>query len=114
MLLTRLAAGLCLLLGPSLAFAAPQFSVSFPKERSAQPIDGRLLLLLSSDATSEPRLQIAISYKTQQVFGHDVDGMAPGQAVTLSNDNVFGYPVRYLREIKAGDYYVQAVLHRYE
>src|SRR5581483_10037290 len=26
----------------------------------------------------------------------------------------FGYPVRHLHELKPGEYYVQAVLHRYE
>ena len=43
---------------------APQFSVSFPTERSAQPLDGRLLLLLSNDPSAEPRMQINLSYKT--------------------------------------------------
>jgi hypothetical protein len=92
---------------------APQFSVSFPKERSAQPLDGRILLLLSTDGSDEPRMQIGISYKTQMVFGLDVDALAPGKAVTL-DDAAFGYPIRYLRDVAAGEYFVQAVLNRYE
>src|SRR6266851_5674588 len=92
---------------------APQFSVSFPKERSAQPLDGRLLLLLSNDASAEPRMQIALAPRTQMVFGVDVDNMQPGQAITI-DDSAFGYPVRYLHDVPAGEYFVQALLNRYE
>lgn len=94
--------------------AAPQFSVSFPKERSAQPLDGRLLVLLSTDSSAEPRMQISNIYpRTQIVFGVDVDGLQPEQAAVLG-ENAFGYPIRNLRDVKPGDYYVQALLHRYE
>src|SRR4029077_2444141 len=91
----------------------PQFSVSFAKERSTQPLDARILLLLSTDGTAEPRTQISISFKTQMVFGLDVDALAPKIAVTV-DDAAFGYPIRYLRDVPAGDYFVQAVLNRYE
>jgi hypothetical protein len=41
------------------AIAAGQsFSVTFSTERRAQPLDGRLLLLLSTDPSQEPRMQI--------------------------------------------------------
>ncbi len=101
-------------------FSAPtldssaQFSVSFPKDRSAQPLDGRMLVLLSTDPSAEPRMQINLSAKTQIVFGVDVDALAPGQPVVINDSNAFGYPIRYLRDVPPGDYYVQALLHRYE
>ena len=100
----------------SLASASPagsQFLVSFSKDRSAQPLDGRILLLLSTDGSAEPRMQISISYKTQMVFGLDVDQLAPGKGVTI-DDAAFGYPIRYLRDVPPGEYFVQAVLNRYE
>ena len=97
----------------SIPGSQPQFSVSFAKERSAQPLDGRILLLLSTDGSAEPRMQISISYKTQMVFGLDVDELAAEKAVTV-DDAAFGYPIRYLRDVPAGDYFVQAVLNRYE
>ncbi|MBV9885351.1 MAG: hypothetical protein JO119_02280, partial [Acidobacteria bacterium] len=93
--------------------AAPKFSVSFPKERSAQPLDGRLLLILSTDSSEEPRMQISLAPRTQMIFGVDVDGMQPGQATTI-DDSAFGYPVRYLHDVKPGEYYMQVVLNRYE
>jgi hypothetical protein len=47
----------CLVFPVALA-AAQSFTVTFPSEKSAQPLDGRLLLLLSSDPSQEPRMQI--------------------------------------------------------
>ena len=92
---------------------ATRFAVSFAKARSSQPLDGRVLLLLSTDGSDEPRMQINDSPRSQMVFGLDVDGLNPDQAAILS-DNAFGYPVRYVRDVPPGDYFVQAVLHRYE
>src|SRR5215813_2809570 len=83
----------------------PRFSVSFPSERSAQPLDGRLLLLLSNDPAEQPRMQINDTARTQMVFGVTVDGWKPGN-VTVVNDAAFGYPIRNLKDVPAGDYYV--------
>jgi hypothetical protein len=90
-----------------------RFSISFTKARSEQPIDGRLLLVLSTDPSAEPRMQIGESLRTQMVFGMDVEAMWPGQPVIV-DQSAFGYPVRNLRDVPPGEYYVQAVLHRYE
>ncbi|MGA8034357.1 MAG: hypothetical protein WB985_00165 [Candidatus Acidiferrales bacterium] len=90
-----------------------KFDVSFPAAQSATPLDGRLLLILSTDGTKEPRFQIENSVRTQMIFGMDVDGMKPGQAITIDNAS-FGYPVRFLNDVKPGDYFIQVVLHKYE
>ncbi len=92
---------------------APIISVSFPEIRSSKPLDGRLLLLLSNDPSEEPRMQIDDTSKSQMVFGVTVDGMGPGQSVTIS-DSAAGYPVRKLSEVPPGNYTVQAVLDVYE
>lgn len=91
----------------------PKFSVSFPQERSTQPLDGRLLLLLSNDPSQEPRMQIDDTARTQMVFGVTVDGWQPGTPAVV-DETAFGYPIRSLKDVPAGDYYVQAVLNRYE
>jgi hypothetical protein len=102
---------------PSLSSAASgsasKFEIAFPRERSAQPLDGRLLLLLSTDPSEEPRMQINISPNTQMMFGIDVDGLAPDR-IAVVDAEAYGYPVRSLRDVKPGEYYIQAVLHRYE
>jgi len=96
-----------------LAGAAQSFNVSFPKEVSAQPLDGRLLLVLSTSAGDEPRNQVDISPRTQIVFGITVDGWKPGEAAVV-DAGASGYPIRSLKNVPAGDYFVQAVLNKYE
>ena len=58
-------------------------------------------------------MQIDDSVRTQMIFGTDVDGMQPGQAVVV-DEYAAGWPIRSLRDVPPGEYYVQAVLHRYE
>ena len=96
--------------------AAPiHFAVSFPAARSAQPLDGRVLLFISDDGKTEPRTQTD-QYRantTRPIFGVDVDGLKPGQNIII-DDKVLGWPARSLKDISAGDYWVQAMLSRYE
>lgn len=89
------------------------FAVSFAAELSADALDGRLLLLISNDASAEPRFQINDNANTQIVFGIDVDGLAPGAEATI-NDGVLGYPIRSLDGLPPGRYHVQVLLNRYE
>jgi hypothetical protein len=91
------------------------FAVSFPKERSAKPLDGRVILLLSRDFTREPRSHVEPNepLASPYLFGFTVDGLAPGAKAVL-DDSAFGWPATHLSAIPAGDYFVQAVLNRYE
>jgi len=88
-------------------------AVTFPKARSATPLDGRLLLLISTDSSAEPRRQIADGPETQLVFGTDVEGWAPG-ADAWVDARAFGYPLRRLASLPPGRYWVQALLNRYQ
>ncbi|HKR59520.1 MAG TPA: hypothetical protein VJS64_07280 [Pyrinomonadaceae bacterium] len=90
-----------------------RFTVSFPAERSKTPLDGRLLLLVSRNNDREPRFQINEDLNTQQVFGIDVDGWQP-DAEAIIDGGAFGYPVRSLAQLPPGEYWVQALLHKYE
>jgi hypothetical protein len=91
------------------------FSVSFPAERSGKPLDGRVILLLSRDFTREPRSHVEPNepLASPYLFGLTVDGLAPGAKVVL-DDHAFGWPATHLSALPAGDYFVQAVLNRYE
>src|SRR4030095_16003075 len=90
-----------------------RFDVSFPASVSKDALDGRLLLLISTNDQDEPRFQISEDLTTQQVFGIDVDEWKPDETKTVDN-NAFGYPVRSLSRINPGEYWVQALLHRYD
>ena len=105
--------GFALVLSLSVAAAAQSFTVSFPKEVSAQPLDGRLLLCLSTDLSDAPCNQIDDTPRTQMVFGLTVDGWQPGQPVVV-DAAATGYPVRSLKDLPPGWYYVQAILNKYE
>ncbi len=90
------------------------FKVSFTKEMSEQAQDGRLLLMLANNDKSEPRFQINDGLTTQLVFGVDVEGMQPGQEITITTEKAFGFPIQSMKNIPAGEYYVQALINRYE
>ena len=106
-----LAASLCVPL--CVQMRGQTVSVSFPASASGKPLDGRVLVLLSNDASAEPRMQIDDTPKSQMVFGLTVDGLQPGAAVVVG-DAAVGYPVKKLSDVPPGDYTVQAVLNVYE
>ncbi|WP_421873816.1 alpha/beta hydrolase-fold protein [Marinoscillum sp.] len=89
------------------------FQVSFTSSASTKAKDGRLLLLLSTDDSREPRFQINDGPNTQLVFGQNVDGMMSDQSITFDAED-FGYPINSLSQLKPGEYWVQALLHTYE
>jgi hypothetical protein len=103
---------LALLLFLPSAAMAQRFSITFPKDASAQPLDGRLMLLLSTDPSDEPRNQIDDTPRSQMAFGITVDGWKPGEAAVV-DASAWGYPVRSLKDVPPGEYTVQAILNRY-
>ena len=74
---------LCLCAGPAQGDAGQdslRFDIRFPARLCPDTLDGRLLLLLSTDDSEEPRFQVKDGPETQLAFGIDVEGLAPGQA----------------------------------
>ena len=91
-----------------------RFAISFPAARSAQPLDGRIILVVSNNDKQEPRFQNNVyNPKTQLSFGIDVNALKPGQDAIIDGRTA-GYPLESLAQIPPGDYWVQAVLHKYE
>jgi len=93
--------------------AGARFAISFPAAKSAAPLDGRVLLMLSTDTTAEPRFQISDGPNTQLIFGIDVDALRPGQDAVI-DAGAFGYPLESIARVPPGRYRVQALLNRYE
>ncbi len=91
-----------------------RFAISFPAAQSATPLDGRIILVISNNDRMEPRFENNV-YRadTQLSFGIDVDGLKPG-ADAIIDARTFGYPLTSIEEIPPGEYWVQAVLNRYE
>jgi hypothetical protein len=90
-----------------------RFGVAFTRSLAEEPVDGRLLLMISADGSSEPRFQISDGARTQLIFGVDVDGLEP-EEFAVFDKTAFGYPIHTIAAIPKGEYWVQAVLNRYE
>jgi hypothetical protein len=105
-------------LSASTAFADPggaSFAISFSAAKSARPLDGRIVLLLAKDGTSEPREQFDDDalLNSPYIFGKTVDGWKPGERAVIDG-STYGWPAQTLEGVKPGAYFVQAVLNRYE
>jgi len=99
---------------PAVRGKSLRFEVSFSREVSAAPLDGHVLLLISNNDREEPRFQIKEEpAESQQMFGVDVDGLAPG-APAVVDSTTLGYPAESLAQIPPGDYWVQGLLNIYE
>jgi len=89
------------------------FKISVDESVKEGISDGRLLLYISDNNESEPRFQTRGGYRSQQVFGIDVNNWETGAVQTI-DDAVFGYPLGSLSELPTGKYYIQALFHKYE
>lgn len=100
-----------LLLGIAAA-AAQRIDVSIPSE---MPLHGHLILVLSKDAKSEPRMQMEEQYRSAQAFGVDTGiDHTPSQTTLTVDAKTIGYPRHSLADLDAGDYYVQGIFNVYE
>ena len=76
--------------GAAWADTAPKdlsFSISFPAAKSAEPIDGRVILMLSPREGVEPRTLVNPDepLKSPYLFSVQVEGLKPGQAQPQSS-----------------------------
>jgi hypothetical protein len=91
-----------------------RIGVSYPKELGPGPFDGRMLLMISDNDSREPRFQISSRNEdAQPIFGIDVEGLKPGEEA-IFDSGVLGFPADSLGKIPAGEYVIQALLHKYE
>ncbi len=89
-----------------------RFEISFPAAMRAEPITGRVFVMISRSDETEPRLQAGSWRNSIPIFGVDVDQLQPGEAAVIDAATL-GYPPHSLRDIPPGDYYVQALLNVY-
>ena len=90
-----------------------KFSISYSETEINKELDGRMLLMISTDSTDEPRFQINDNENTQLIFGIDVKNLKPGDEAFI-DASVFGYPLKSISEIPPGYYWIQGLLNRYE
>src|SRR6266702_585957 len=89
-----------------------KFEISFPASAHAEPVTGRVFVVITRKSSPEPRLQAGFWGDAPPLFGLDVDHLKPGEATAMDAPTL-GYPLGSLKEIPSGDYYVQAMLNVY-
>ena len=109
-LLAALFVGAAVLGGPSMAAAEQRFEVTFPASVRAEPVTGRIYVMISRTNDREPRLQIGRT--GVPFFGRDVENLRPGDAGVIDATDL-GSPVASLADVPAGDYYVQSFVNIY-
>lgn len=107
----------CVLLASALlncltAAQAPQVRVTLGNGE-AKPMDGRLLLVVSTDSTAEPRLQADRTDAGLAQFGTDVTAWTKG-TMRVVDGNAVGSPITSLRALPHGRYWAQAVFNVYQ
>ena len=90
----------------------PRFEISFPASAHGQPIAGRVFVVVTDTNKPEPILQAGSWELRSPFFGADVSQLKPG-AEAVIDAKTPGYPLKSLRHIPAGDYYVQALVNVY-
>lgn len=101
--------------GPSFSVAQMHnhcFTISFTKHVSDTPITGRVFLAISRQAQPEPRYEAGSYFKSVPFWGKDLEQLRPEKDIIIDTSDL-GYPIANLRDLPAGDYYVQAVLNVY-
>ena len=98
--------------GKKCGWRALTFQVSLDRSVVSKPATGRVYVIITRSDESEPRYQIDTT--GVPFFGKDVSGVRPGHSVTMRDGcGVYGYPLTKLKEIPAGDFYVQAFFNVY-
>jgi hypothetical protein len=87
-----------------------RFQVSVPGRSGNDTVTGRLIIAIAKQAQPEPRELIGMNGPA--LIGADLEQLPPGASVSV-DAGALSYPYVNLRELPAGDYFLQAVLIRY-
>ena len=90
---------------------AVRFDISVPPSIHGDAITGRVYVMITRNAEREPRLQLNQADGIP-FFGRDIEKLAPGAAATIDAGDL-GFPVDSLRDIPAGEYFVQSFVNVY-
>ena len=89
---------------------APRIQISFAKEARADAVTGMVYVAISRDNRRTPIEQA--SPTGVPLFSKAVEGLAPGVVVPIG-DADRGYPIESLRDLPAGEYWMQPFVNVY-
>ncbi len=90
--------------------AGPRFEVTFARTARAEPVTGRVYVAVSRTSQTTPIQQA--SPTGAPLFAVAADNLAPDSPLVVGPD-VPGHPVATLRDLPAGEYFVQAFVNVY-
>ena len=91
----------------------PIIEVTYNNKLSNESFDGRLLVMISKDGSKEPRFQINDTKDTGILVGKNVENWKSGNVEGFYSKTL-AYPIENLGELDNGEYFIQALLHKYE
>jgi hypothetical protein len=101
-----------LLCSPVPLLGQARFEISFANAAHAGPITGRAYVAITRTSDGQ-RTPIQQTGETGvPLFGVNLDNAAPGQTIVI-DANTFGHPVRSIRDIPRGEYWVQPFINVY-
>jgi len=90
--------------------SAPIVEISFAKEARAEAVTGMVYVAVSRENRRTPIEQT--SPTGVPLFSHYVEALAPGAAAAITSDDR-GQPLRSLRDLPAGEYWMQPFVNVY-
>lgn len=90
-----------------------RIEISIADSLHTEPLNGRLMLILTDSSEVEPRFLVSDNFRSAQLFGIDVEGWRNGESVVFDGDED-GAPLSSLNDLLPGEYFAQALFHRYE
>ncbi len=88
----------------------PRIEIVFAKEARTEPITGMVYVAVSRENTRSPIEQT--SPTGVPLFSRYVESLSPGVAATITSENR-GHPVQSLRDLPAGEYWMQPFVNVY-
>jgi hypothetical protein len=88
-----------------------KFEILFSGKAHPGPLTGRVYLMLSRDGGREPRRQVRRAGGIP-FWGENVHNLEPGRAGVI-DESSFGFPLKSIRLIPPGEYYIQGFINLY-
>src|SRR5262245_20398868 len=110
LLALMLAAAHAELAGSQSPSKGPRISISFSRDARAEAVTGMVYVAISRDNRRTPIEQAEPT--GVPLFSKYVESLAPGSAATIGPDDR-GHPVSSLRDIPAGEYWMQPFVNAY-
>jgi hypothetical protein len=91
--------------------SGPRFEITVPKDVRSEALTGRVYVAISRAIDGQSPID-QTDPTGAPLFSVPVDGLAPGQSAVIGPDDL-GHPLQSLRDVPAGDYWVQPFVNVY-